>query len=169
MMATSSAGEIRESISRLIEVCRDGQYGFEVAAKGVDADPILRAELLQYSGQRQEFVSELRDAMRSLGEEPEDHGSVAGALHRGWIILKQAIATNERAAILAECERGESAAAEAYRREMGSGLPTPIEGIVHTQFQAIARVHDRIQSLYESAAEAGKLQPHPQINPQTNH
>jgi len=138
--------EARDTINSLIEVCRDGQYSFEEAAKGVE-DPSLRAEFIQYSMQRRDFAVALQQAMRSLGEEPESSGSVAGALHRGWIGLRQTVSRSDKEAILSECERGEDAAITAYRDAMAQSVPPGVDDLVEMQYSSIKRVHDRIRAL----------------------
>ena len=83
-----SAGST-DVLNDLIEICVDGQKGFEAAAKVVD-DPTIKDELVGYSWQRQQFATELRSRMKAFGEEPGQHGSVSGALHRGWMDVKSA-------------------------------------------------------------------------------
>jgi uncharacterized protein (TIGR02284 family) len=142
--------DVRTAINQLVETCRDGQYGFEEAAKGV-GDPALRAELMQYSMQRREFATALQQALRTMGEEPQDSGSLSATLHRGWIKVKEAISSNDDHAILSECERGEDAAVEAYREVMGEQVPPGVDDLVETQYSAVRHVHDRIRSLREAS------------------
>src|ERR1700685_308412 len=106
--------EIGTTVNHLIEICRDGQNGFAAAAKAIK-DSSLQAELTQYSQQRRNFAAALEAALDALGESHHDGGSASGAMHRGWINLKSAIAGNNRYAVLAECERGEDSAVKAYR------------------------------------------------------
>lgn len=143
MTATISA---RDIVNGLIEICRDGEHGFESASKEID-DLRLKTELLQYSRQRQEFANELHTALDQFGANVDDHGSVSAALHRGWMALKQAVASNNRHAILAECERGEDSAVEAYRDAVNYHLPEPLADLVESQYEAVQRVHDRIKGL----------------------
>ena len=90
-------------VNDLIQTCIDGQKVFEAAAKAVD-DPAIKDELVGYSWQRQQFATELKSKMKSVGQEPSEHGSAAGALHRGWIDLKSAFGNgNSGHSILAEC------------------------------------------------------------------
>jgi len=146
----SAAGDVRSTVNNLIETCRDGQKGFDVAASGVD-DPVLKAELLQYSGQRSEFAQELVDALAQSGEAADDSGSLSAAAHRGWIKIKELVTGKDRYAILAECERGEDVAVAAYRKAAAAALPQSIANIVSTQHQAIQRVHDRVKALRDAA------------------
>jgi uncharacterized protein (TIGR02284 family) len=142
-------GDSKGAINQLIETCRDGQYGFEEAAKSI-GDPALRAELMQYSMQRREFATALQQAVRSLGEEPPKSGSLSGKLHRSWMNVRQAVSSSDDYSILAECERGEDSAVEAYREAMSNAVPAGVDDLVETQYSAIKHVHDRIRSLKEA-------------------
>lgn len=137
------------TLNHLVETCRDGQRGFEQAAKSI-GDPALRAELMQYSMQRREFATALQQAIRTVGEEPTTSGSASAALHRGWMNVRQAISSNDDYSVLAECERGEDSAVEAYREALGQPVPSGVDDLVETQYSAIKHVHDRIRSLREA-------------------
>src|SRR5438094_9854587 len=101
---TMSAGS-PDVLNDLIEICVDGQKGFEAAAKSVD-DPTIKDELVGYSWQRQQFATELKTRMKAFGEESSGHGSVSGAMHRGWMDVKSAFGGSNPERILVECERG---------------------------------------------------------------
>jgi len=142
---TNQAGN-GEVINELIQTCVDGQKGFEAAAKAVD-DPNIKDELVGYSWQRQQFATELKTRLAAFGEESTDHGSLSGAMHRGWMDVKSAIGANGGQSILAECERGEDIAEDTYRKAMNQGLPTEYFKVVAMQYQTIQRTHDRIKAL----------------------
>ena len=147
---TNLSSEVLDTINKLVEICRDGQYGFELASKGID-DALLRSELMQYSQQRYEFADDLREALGDLtGEKVVDHGTMAGALHRGWINLKQALTSRDRMAILSECERGEDAAIHSYEEATRVALPEQLAALVLTQLRAVKRVHDRVRALRDA-------------------
>lgn len=141
------------TLNELLETCRDGQNGFDTAAKAVN-DPALKAELMQYSMQRQDFAAELRAAIAALGDRPNDGGSVAAAIHRGWIDLKSMVGMSDRHSILAECERGEDSAVKAYREAIQQGLPPVVATIVQTQYEQVQRVHDRVRALRDASKAA---------------
>ena len=146
--------EIISTINDLIETLKDGQKGFKEAADAVK-DPRLKSLFTEYSQQRSRFASELQTQARSVGEaEPETGGTTAGAMHRGWINLKSAITSGDDAAILAECERGEDAAVEAFEKAMRNELPLPVRDIVSRQFSEIKSAHDRIKNLRDAAKKA---------------
>jgi uncharacterized protein (TIGR02284 family) len=139
-----------EALNNLIEICRDGELGYQTAANVVE-DARLKVELLQYSRQRAEFATDLQAAMTQLDEEPRKSGSITGALHRGWINIKQAVAGNNAYAVLSECERGEDSALTAYWEALSVILPSPASGLVKMQYQAVRGVHDRIRLLRDAA------------------
>jgi uncharacterized protein (TIGR02284 family) len=145
-----TATNIRSTLETLLDVCRDGSKGYETAASAVK-DPVLKAELMQYSMQRDEFALQLEDAIGELGDPISEHGSMTGSLHRAWIGVKSALTSHDSHAVLAECERGEDSAVDAYAHAMSHEMPPLIHDIVEAQYDAIRRVHDRIKNLRDAA------------------
>ena len=137
-------------MNELIQTCVDGQRSFEAAARAVD-DATIKDELVGYSWQRQQFANELKGRMKAFGEEPSEHGTVSGALHRGWIDLKSAFGGSSGLSILAECEREEDTALEAYRKAMSAGLPAEYSQVVEAQLNTVQKTHDRIKALRDAS------------------
>jgi uncharacterized protein (TIGR02284 family) len=81
------------------------------------------------------------------GGSPEDTGSIAGALHRGWISVKEAVTSRDDKAILEECERGEDYAKAQYRKALEHELPEAIRVVVERQYQGVVANHDRVKAL----------------------
>lgn len=133
-------------LNDLIETCRDGEKGFRSASDSIK-DPKLQQLFLTFSEQRRKFILELQDEVRRLGGDPDQAGSVSGALHRGWLNLKSAITGNDDAAIISECERGEDAAVRAYRDALSKILPADCKRVVTLQAEEIQDAHDRIRGL----------------------
>ena len=103
--------------------------------------------------QRSRFAGELQGEVVKLGEpEPEKSSSVAGSMHRAWMNVKSAVTNRDRRAILAECERGEDAAVDAYKDAMKKELPAPIHEIVSRQSSEVKSAHDKIRALRDAAA-----------------
>ena len=138
-------------IDNLIETLKDGQKGFKQAAEGV-SNPQLKSLFRDYSQQRSRFATALQSEARQHGEtDPETGSSATGALHRGWINLKSAVTGGDEHAILAECERGEDSAVEAYKKALEDGLTPSAQELVSRQFVEIKAAHDRIKSLRDAA------------------
>jgi len=140
-------------LNDLIEILKDGQEGFRASATESQSSQ-LKTTLSEYSLQRSKFAGELQSLAHSLGEkDPANSGSVSGALHRGWIGLKTALASRNDHAILAECERGEDVAVAAYRKALETAtLPADIRATLQTQLAAIEAAHNRVRSLRDASA-----------------
>ncbi len=141
------------TLNNLIETCKDGQEGFQQAAEGVQNSDI-KSIFYEYAQQRSQFAGELQSAVRELGGDPENAGSVSGTLHRGWINIKSAVTGQDAQAILNEAERGEDAAKNAYQEALEEELPANVRSIVEKQAAAVQQAHDRVKSLRDSAKTA---------------
>jgi uncharacterized protein (TIGR02284 family) len=146
--------EVISTLNNLIETCRDGQHGFQSAASGVK-DPALKSLFEQYGLQRAKFVGELQYEVLRLGGDPENTGSVAAALHRGWIDIKSAVTGKNEHAILAECERGEDSAIKNYQEALKKPLPSDLAQIVERQYEMIREAHSRVRGLCDRARASG--------------
>lgn len=143
-MATND--EVISTLNNLIETCKDGQNGYQTAADGVK-DSELKTLFHTYAQQRAQFAAELQNEVRRLGGDPENTGSVAATLHRGWINIKSTVTGKDDAAILAECERGEDSAKSNYEEAANMTLPTDVSAIVNRQYGQVKETHDRIRDL----------------------
>lgn len=143
------------TLNNLIETLKDGQEGFRAASEDI-TNSELKTVFSQYSLQRSKFAGELQSLAHTLGEsDPADSGSVAGALHRGWIDLKAALTSRDELAVLSECERGEDSAVAAYRKAMeDEDLPANIRAVLQIQFMDIKAAHDHIRDLRDSRKAA---------------
>jgi uncharacterized protein (TIGR02284 family) len=69
---------------------RDAQRGFMLAAAETGTSS-LRSKLERHAVQSATFAVELGEVVRSGGAEPVRAGSIAGALHRGWIRFRELV------------------------------------------------------------------------------
>ena len=145
--------EVISTLNNLIETNKDGQEGFKQAAEGVD-DSNLKSTFFEYSQQRSQFTGELQSLVRELGGDPENSGSIAGSLHRGWINIKTAVTGKDSAAVLNEAERGEDSAKKAYKDALEQDLPANVNAVVSRQATAVQAAHDKVKSLRDSANAA---------------
>jgi uncharacterized protein (TIGR02284 family) len=141
-----SDAEVISTLNGLIETCRDGQEGFRAAAEGVRGAE-LRELFHGYARQRAGFAGELQDEVRRLGGEPERTGSLAASLHRGWMGLRAALEGADDRAVVAECERGEAVALEAYRAALGADMPANVRAMVERQFAEVKEARNLIGDL----------------------
>jgi len=134
------------TLNNLIETCKDGEQDFRTAADGVQRSD-LRTLFLTYSQQRAQFAAELQSEVRHLGGDPEERGSVAASLHRGWINIKSAVTGEDEGAVISECERGEDSAVRNYQSALNEDLPANLRSTVERQYAQVKEAHDRIRAL----------------------
>jgi uncharacterized protein (TIGR02284 family) len=149
-MATDNDNVI-STLNNLIETCKDGENGFRTAADGVKSSE-LKTLFLTYSQQRAQFAAELQAEVRNLGGDPEDTGSVAATLHRGWINIKSTVTGEDEGAVISECERGEDSAVKNYKEALNEDLPANLQSIVQRQFTSVKEAHDRIRALEKASS-----------------
>lgn len=151
-MATET-DDVISTLNNLIETCKDGQNGFQTASEGVKNSE-LKTLFLGYSQQRAQFAGELQNEVRRLGGDPENSGSVAATLHRGWINIKSTVTGEDEGAVISECERGEDSAVRNYKDALEKNLPQNIRSVVESQYAQVQEAHDRIRTL-EKASSTG--------------
>ncbi len=143
---SDSVDTLASTLNHLVQTCRDGEQGFQVAAQGVD-DPNLKHLFESYAQQRGEFAVELEQEVEQLGEKPAEGGHLAAALHRGWTKITAAVTGRDEGAIISECERGEDIAVRAYQEALSSSLPADLKALVERQLVKIKEAHDQVRSL----------------------
>jgi len=93
-------------------------------------------------------VRELQTQVTALGGKAEESGSVAGALHRGWVSLRTAVSDRSDLAILEETEKGEDVAKKKYGDALqDADLSFDIRALIERQYQGVLRNHDLIRDL----------------------
>jgi uncharacterized protein (TIGR02284 family) len=134
----------RATLNHLIDTCKDGERGFRYAANHVSAHAIKKL-FLEIAAQREQFAADLLTHAQRLGGENEGDGSMAAALHRGWMTLKDAVRHDE-SAIIGEAERGERAAAAAYDEALQGIVPPTARDTIEQQRDAIKESHARVHA-----------------------
>lgn len=146
MEPTMDRDAIIAVLNDLIEISKDGERGFRTAADDVEETP-LKQFFLNGAQQCKEGARELKTEVLRAGGDPERSGSVAGALHRGWVEVKSMLTGRNAQAVLDEVERGEDAAVRAYRAALEKPLPHDVRSIVQRQFEGVIANHDRVKVL----------------------
>ena len=145
--------DVVDVLNNLIETSKDGEYGFRTSAEHAQADS-LRTLLLRRADQCRQAVIELEAMVRHYGGSPDEHGSVSGALHRGWVSVRATLSGYSDQAVLNECERGEDAAVARYRKALKADLPAGVRAVVERQAQGAQRNHDQIKALRDTLKKA---------------
>lgn len=138
--------EIVILLNDLIESCKDSQKGYRTAADHID-NPELKQLLHSYANQRGDFAVALQAEVRRHRGHPEKSGSVAGALHRGWLSFKSTLLGRSETAILAACAHGEEKTLKSYDTASHHVLPPDLQALVAQQYKEIRTARDRLQDL----------------------
>ena len=138
--------KITSTLNDLIETSKDGEKGFTTSAEDTNT-PELKAIFLARAKECASAAAQLQQLVTGLGGDPEESGSIAGAMHRGWVNLKGAVADRTDVAILEECERGEDVAKARYRAALETTLPENIRAVVQRQNEGVMRNHDQVRAL----------------------
>ncbi len=106
--------EIISDLKGLINILNDGKEGYKDAINHVKSEE-LKSTFIEFSNQRNQYAEELKTHLLQHGETSDhDEGGVLGALHRTWLGIKEAFASNEDSAILDAIKTGEQAAIDKY-------------------------------------------------------
>jgi uncharacterized protein (TIGR02284 family) len=141
----------RWTLNRLIATCRDGERGFRYAANHV-RNPAVKALFLEIASQRDQFAADILPHAQRLGGATEPDGSFTGALHRGWMTLKDAVGGHDDGAIIREADRGERSALAAYEDALDGMLPPGTRNLIERQCAEVRHSHNRVHALLMSGA-----------------
>jgi uncharacterized protein (TIGR02284 family) len=144
--------KIAETLNDLVEINNDRIVGYERAAKETKEDDAdLRSLFNEMADESRNYLSELKQCVRSSGEEPAKDTTKRGKIYRVWMDMKAAITGHNRKAILDSCEYGEDAAQRAYERALeDDDLTGEARAIVAEQKTKLRSSHDRIKRLRDS-------------------
>jgi len=140
--------DIISTLNSLITTSKDSEQGFRSSADKVK-DQNLKDIFLSKAERCKGYVVELQEYVSKLNAKPEGSGSVAGALHRGFLEVKYMLTGEDDYAILVECERGEGVARDNYLAALKEDLPTEVLAIVQKQYNQVAEDYATISNLKE--------------------
>jgi uncharacterized protein (TIGR02284 family) len=132
--------------NRLIVTCEDGAAGFRLAAESAETEA-LKELFMELSEQREFMVTDLQGEIRSLGSEPNEGGSIAGAFQRGWLNIKHVASDHDDHAILEEVRAGEEAAIRSYQDALREDLPPLTRQMIERHYEEITAAYNRVRQL----------------------
>lgn len=136
-------------VEDLIETLEDGRKGFEQAADKIadDGRADLATKFRELSAQRARFSAQLREWAGSNGAEIREEGSIGGAMHRGWIALKDALTGESAEAVVNAVKTGEQHAVNEYEDALEKDIDASLRQIVQTQQTAVRESFNQMESL----------------------
>ena len=134
-------------LNTLIATLIDSVEGYQKAAAAVDNTRF--AEMFNTRArERQAAVGKLQAAVARLGGNPEDDGTTAGAVHRGWINLKEAVLGRDDEAIVNSVESGEDYLKEKFETALrNTDLPVEARSAVEEAWTSVKAGHDEMSQL----------------------
>lgn len=136
----------------LMETLEDGRKGFEeAAAKLADSDRSdLAPRFRGFSEQRASMYAELDVLAQQYGDDIDDDGSVAAALHRGWMTLKDVVTGSSPKGVLDVAEQGEDHAVKEYNKALEKDLSPNLADVIRRQLTEITATHDEVKGLRDA-------------------
>ena len=144
--ATASTADTT-TLNTLIGTLIDSIEGYQKAA--ADTSNTRFAEMFNARAQeRQQVLTKLQAAVARMGGNPEDDGTTAGAVHRGWINLKEAVLGRDDEAIVNSVESGEDYLKEKFETALrNTDLPVEARSAVEEAWTSVKAGHDEMSQL----------------------
>ncbi|MCW2737602.1 PA2169 family four-helix-bundle protein [Nocardioides sp.] len=138
-----------KAAKELVETLKDGERGFAAAAEKLrDSDHAEWATTLQrLSEQRAGFRREIVDLGHEYGDDVDESGTVAAAVHRGWISLKDALTGDDASSVLAAASTGEDHAVSEYDDALEMDLSAGFRAVVERQRASVVAARDEVKAL----------------------
>lgn len=140
-----------KGLQDLITINLDSQHGFEAAAEQIENKDI--ANYFRRCGERRgTFAHELQRAIKTTGENPTDHGSISGTVHRWWLNIRGTVQGGDEHAVLSEAERGEDAIKARYENVLKETAGSPYNAVLQRQYASVKEAHDTIRDMRDARA-----------------
>ena len=139
-----------ESIATdLIRTLENGREGFEKAAERLDSSnrPEVAIKFREFAQQRAAMSDELKRIAGAYGDDIDQRGTVPGAVHRGWIAVKDALTGDDADAVIGAAETGEDHAVEEYQKALDADISPEFRPLVARQMAAVQAAHDYVRTL----------------------
>ena len=142
-----------KAAKELVETLKDGERGFaEAADKLRDGEhPEWATTLQRFSEQRAGFWREIVDMGHAYGDDVDESGTVAAAVHRGWIALKDALTGDDAEAVLKAALTGEDHAVSEYEDALKKDLSSGFREVVVRQQAAVVAARDEVKALQSAS------------------
>lgn len=139
--------EIGEKLNDLLEKNYDAEKGYNKAAENVDHSG-LKTFFERKSSQRRDFGHEIKQEIRSFGQEVDKGGSATGAMHRTWMDVKALFSGDNAESMLEEAIRGEKASVDEYDEVLKeTSLPSSTRSVLEAHKNMISTDLSQIKSL----------------------
>ena len=144
--ATASTADTT-TLNTLIGTLIDSIQGYQKAA--ADTSNTRFAEMFNARAQeRQQVLTKLQAAVARMGGNPEDDGTTTGAVHRGWMNLKEAVLGQDDETIVKTVEEGEDYLKNKFEAALETAdLPAEARMAVEEAWTSVRAGHDEMSAL----------------------
>lgn len=134
---------------QLAKTLENGRAGFEVAADRVASSgrTDIAERFREFARERSDMAAEIGAIAAAHGDDVEPRSTVPGALHRGWMGVKDALTGDDIVAVVAAAEQGEDHALEQYREALDSDVSSEFRPVLERQMSVVRQAHDYVRSL----------------------
>ena len=138
-----------KAAKELVETLKDGEKGYATAADKLrDSDrPEWATTMQRLSQQRAGFRREIVDMGHEYGDDVDESGTVAAAVHRGWLSLKDAVTGDDPDAVLGAAETGEDHAVKEYEDALKMDLSAGFREVVVRQQADVLAAREELKAL----------------------
>ncbi|RYB91328.1 PA2169 family four-helix-bundle protein [Nocardioides glacieisoli] len=138
-----------KAAKELVETLKDGEKGYATAADKLrDSDrPEWATTMQRLSQQRAGFWREIVDMGHEYGDDVDESGTVAAAVHRGWLSLKDAVTGDDPDGVLGAAQTGEDHAVKEYEDALKMDLSAGFREVVVRQQADVLAARDELKAL----------------------
>ena len=138
-----------KAAKELVETLKDGEKGYATAADKLrDSDrPEWATTMQRLSQQRAGFWREIVDMGHEYGDDVDESGTVAAAVHRGWLSLKDAVTGDDPDGVLGAAQSGEDHAVSEYEDALKMDLSAGFREVVVRQQADVLAARDELKAL----------------------
>ncbi len=141
---------IDEKVTKdLVKTLENGKEGFEKAAKKLadSNESELATRFSAYARDRARMSGELTALAHAYGDPVDEDSTGAGAVHRGWMAVKDALSGHDAKGVLDASLQGEDHAVSEYEKAIGEDLSPGLREIVARQMADVTKVRDEVRTL----------------------
>jgi len=151
--ATTTTKETIEILNDLVAINNDRIAGYEKALEETqETDSDLKTVFALMIDESRKLRLNLADEVQTLGGEYDRGTTASGKLYRAWMDVKAVFTGHDRHTVLANCERGEDAAQNAYKDALNeNNVPAYIRTLLTEQKQTLKASHDKVKALRDAA------------------
>jgi len=141
------SGNLTQTLNRLIESCIESDKGLYSAAEYID-NRGMKLLLKTYAQQHSQFVAQLQDVVKQMGDTPSENRDPVAAVGQGLSDVKAAMTVKRQSrqqAVLQEALQKETTTVNAYAEALNTTLPDRLREVVARQAERIRTIQNQLK------------------------